>query len=86
MTRQRSGNTVRAQMERLDEINSELATLSIFDAAIPPEALFDRLDALGDMGLWGRDEANVWWREYRVHIQGRTGESYDGDERPTRTL
>ena len=59
---------------------------------ISAEALFDRLDALdalgglGDMGIWGRDESNVWWREYRVHIQGRVGESYDGDEQPTRTL
>ncbi len=53
---------------------------------ISAEALFDRLDALGDMGIWGRDESNVWWREYRVHIQGRTGETYDGDERPTRTI
>jgi len=53
---------------------------------ISAEALFDRLDALGDMGIWGRDESNVWWREYRVHIQGRVGESYDGDNRPTRTM
>jgi serine/threonine-protein kinase len=37
---------------------------------ISADALFDRLEGLGDIGHWGRDEADAWWRDYRLHKRG----------------
>jgi hypothetical protein len=43
---------------------------------ISVNALFDRLESLGDLGSWGRSEADAWWRDYRLHKRG--GAAPDG--------
>ena len=47
---------------------------------ISAEALYDKLDALANVGTWSREEAAAWWQEFRVFTQKTSAED---SEHPT---
>ncbi|MHC4953889.1 MAG: protein kinase domain-containing protein [Planctomycetota bacterium] len=55
------------------------------DRPISAEALYDRLHALSsdDIGTWTREDANNWWRNFRMRVPGV---EFEGNDAPTKAL